>query len=808
MNKLFNKVAVALVGMAMAIGVGVAVGKGEVREAKAAYVEVDALDLSTKAISVSGYNATNAYTGSKWSIKYGANNSAGWEFFKMGGKKATLADYNPAEIFTTSSLGDRCDKIVVSGPSGSFSKTGMSVTSWGLYVYSDSALTSQYDYVAGTVSNITSSSWSQEFTPSSGKTWTSGKYFKVSWTLANTTTTNGIVCVDSIVCSKYIESATLTGISVSDTSVYYDYTATPVVSPVPATADLPTDLVYSLSNVSPSGCVSVNASTGLLTGSAPGSATLTVTSSGNNSITDTATITVISYPLSGIEVGKEYAIINSSSKYELSSIVKAGSTDIGQASSYSTDPTCDYPITVENGSKTGSVSLKLGTKYLAWSAGSGNSLTSVSNKTDESSWVVTYADSVYSVINLSTFHNDSNNKRFLKFNSNSGQERFACYTSGMENIEFHEIVNKSLEDFTIEEEVNVYIGGTHTIAVTYDPVDATDKNLSWSSSATSIATVTQSGVVTGVAQGDSVITASQTIGGNNVQRTCTVHVLNNVAPHQGDENDPFTVDDAVNVAKGILTKVKSGASVDLENGTYYVKGQITKIQSGTISNFAFWIGDNSSQISAATGGFEVFKPSTIVGTAIATKYSTDNALKADFAVGYIVIASGKITLYNSTTPEFAAGGSVTYNNFIDATSYAEYFIKAGGAASATCAGTIANWTQMGTTFAAKKDETKALFAEATHLAPETYTNADEYTIKHAVARYDDALLKHTELRSNEFMGRFGEGKINGTFESNSSVITFGIDSNNNNMILTIVIVSLISLTALGCFFFIKKRKEQ
>ena len=152
------------------------------------------LDLTTKAYGQSYYNNSTTY--GDWIIVNGANNNKSWAYFKMGGKSTTIDNYNPCYIYSTTATTAAAGSVTVHLPSGSLSKKGMSVTSWGVYVYSDADMTKQIDYVAG--GTISNSEATFTFTPSSGVTWSAGSYFKVSWTLANTTDTNGIVCVDNI----------------------------------------------------------------------------------------------------------------------------------------------------------------------------------------------------------------------------------------------------------------------------------------------------------------------------------------------------------------------------------------------------------------------------------------------------------------------------------------------------------------------------------------------------------------------------------------------------------------------------------
>lgn len=156
----------------------------------------ESLDLTGMTAGSNAYKTTTTY--GDWKIVNGANNSKGWTYFKMGGKNSTISTYNPCYIYYSANSGvsSQVDSITVSIAAGSLSKSGMSVNSWGVYVYSDKAMTTQVDYVVG--GTITKNAATFGFKPSAGKTWGKGYYYKVSWDLANSTTTNGIVCIDKI----------------------------------------------------------------------------------------------------------------------------------------------------------------------------------------------------------------------------------------------------------------------------------------------------------------------------------------------------------------------------------------------------------------------------------------------------------------------------------------------------------------------------------------------------------------------------------------------------------------------------------
>lgn len=75
---------------------------------------------------------------------------------------------------------------------------------------------------------------------------------------------------------------------------------------------------------------------------------------------------------------------------------------------------------------------------------------------------------------------------------------------------------------------SVAVNGTTTLTATVSPSNATNKTVSWSSSNTSIATVSSSGVVTGKAAGSATITVTTQDGGKTA--TCAVTVTSTPPP--------------------------------------------------------------------------------------------------------------------------------------------------------------------------------------------------------------------------------------------------------------------------------------
>lgn len=78
-------------------------------------------------------------------------------------------------------------------------------------------------------------------------------------------------------------------------------------------------------------------------------------------------------------------------------------------------------------------------------------------------------------------------------------------------------------------------GGTAQLTATVEPIDATNKKVTWSSSAPDVATVDASGNVTAVAEGTATITATTDDGGKTA--TCTVTVEHAHDPAAGWSSD-------------------------------------------------------------------------------------------------------------------------------------------------------------------------------------------------------------------------------------------------------------------------------
>ena len=137
--------------------------------------------------------------------------------------------------------------------------------------------------------------------------------------------------------------------------------------------------------------------------------------------------------------------------------------------------------------------------------------------------------------------------------------------------------------------VSIVNGNTSALTVTVSPSNAANKNVTWSSSNTSVATVSSSGVVTAKSTGTATITVTTADGSKKATANITVKPLPIVyfVAHQDDET--------ISASGSILEDLKNGSNVDVHvylctdgagSGVYnqIINGQ-TKITGKNASNF-------------------------------------------------------------------------------------------------------------------------------------------------------------------------------------------------------------------------------
>ncbi len=625
-------------------------------------------------------------------------------------------------------------------------------------------------------------------------------YIKIVMSVESSTGSNRDGQIDNIVINgESTGSAALESISCSDQSVS-----------VLGTVDLSSQLTFGPSDAAnktvsytlTSGSDYVDLNGSVVTGKKGGSAVITITpedtSGGATAISVNISITSISVP--PISVGDQYVIYAIDEKDSCNGELTGVASSIGTVNTFSGSvPSCSHVFDIEEGYYENTVAFSNNGSYLSLNS-AGNSLHTKASVDANSSWVV----SIDGESGNATIQNSAFTNRFLKFNYNNGNPRFACYTSGQIDVKLFQYTEQALEDFTFDDaEMSVYVSQSKAVSVTYTPASASDKELNWSSSNDGVAAVDNDGVVTGVAVGEAIITAQKTIGGVSVERTITVNVLNNVASHHGTQSDPFDVADAVNVARGIFTKDPDGNPISLEN-EYYVKGLVTAHVTRTTSKVTLWMGDNASQTNKDNGGFEVYQCNKIYSTDIATFYNgKDSAYVAnDFPEGSTLLVKSKFTEYNGT-PETVNGQSdIIWSDMIEARKFAEGF---NSAFEAVCDGDgnsdvddlTAAWSLQKTAFEALEESSQNYLKAA-----EAKTTASATPLELFAAKYEYIGGKYqTQLGLEfDFLNR------NPQPIAGAPYVIPTINSKNTSTIV-IVVVALTSITSIGVLLVIKRKRS-
>lgn len=315
-----------------------------------------------------------------------------------------------------------------------------------------------------------------------------------------------------------------------------------------------------------------------------------------------------------IAAGDVVLLVYETGKYELNGI-STTNTKYGLGASYTTTPAGVYELTVEAGSSAGTFAFKNGSNYLTWT--SGNSLNKATSKSNNTSWTVSFSGG------NATIANAADDSRTIRWNNNSGQYRFACYTSGQQAVQLYKKStggSSTCATPTFSPAAGVY----HTaqnVTISCETTDATIYYTTNGNDPTTSSDVYTSPIAVSSAMTIKALAVKS--GLSNSAASAKYAFTENA----GTEANPYTVADAKIVIDAIGTKSDA-----------YVTGTISQVDSynSTYHSITYWISDDGT----TTNQFEVYGGKGLNGA--------DFTKKEDLSVGDQVVVKGNLKKFNST----------------------------------------------------------------------------------------------------------------------------------------------------------------
>lgn len=375
--------------------------------------------------------------------------------------------------------------------------------------------------------------------------------------------------------------------------------------------------------------------------------------------------------------------------------------------------------------------------------------------------------------------------------------------------------------------MDTYGFGSRTLSATVLPVNNNNNNVTWETSDSSVVTVSD-GVLTAEGAGTATIYA-KTANYVSDQATPNLKVGVSVTVSQALYKKATFSPTAVNSIGQSDDYLQGGSATLSTTGTFAnatgIQLQDSQAATFTISGYAGMkiTGIDlvmSSNAGAGAGSLTVYGGSTTMLSIAAAAFNTESwngSYSATPTNIYKALTTEHVMTGNETI-RFAFNGTVK-SIYIKSVSvrYLDYSLEQwcdNFLSQITCTGVTqenpngaivsdSNWGTLGTSFGQLSKDLRDIAASA---------NADASSsnvIEQAMARYDLILRKYGigtgQGQHTDFIGRFDVGAINGPSTANSS---FNVMINNNAIVATVVIVSVISLSTLCGYFLLRKRKEE
>lgn len=425
--------------------------------------------------------------------------------------------------------------------------------------------------------------------------------------------------------------------------------------------------------------------------------------------------------------------------------------------------------------------------------------------------------------NNATIQSVAYNTRYLEANTSSGN--FGCYKGTQSKVQLYLLRNTD-PYFSINM-TSMYLGPLGTQTLTLTAHNGASDTVSWSTGNASIASIPNSStgmsvVVTGVAVGKTTITAAFGHSATYKALVCAVEVL---------DLEPY-----VNVGVTTFTKTTTKPSGGWA-GTYLIGDSTGKtILDGSLSPLPGG-GTNYASLASLPDSVDatsemISKSFTIKATETAGEYTirsnsyyyignptNTNGMETSIGESYNVsISDSGVMTMNGTTLAYNAGSTYrfyvnltdniraatlwradgemreitsTLSNWYSTVKTKEYLV-----CNASGTGSKINWSKLEETAAELNSDDLDTLEK---MAAKPSENGGNY-LEDLISDYDYLVaVKHYD----DFLGREAAGTL--SVPKTNNIVPF--DISNSNVTAIIIIVSMISVTAIGGYFFLRKRKE-
>ena len=428
----------------------------------------------------------------------------------------------------------------------------------------------------------------------------------------------------------------------------------------------------------------------------------------------------------------------------------------------------------------------------------------------------------------------ANNTYTWSFNASDKHSYFRVATSGSTGaivaskitITYEKVALVDPTSITINDKTTIsmdtYGYGKRNLTATVGPVNANDKTVTWGTSDPSVVTVSN-GVLTPVGVGDATVYATAV---NYVSDQETPDLKDSVSVHVTQalykkatftptststvtQSDDYLSDGSVSISAFDAGQWDNNKSaIQLASGkdvTFTISGyagmKITGIDMVVSSNGN--AGAGSLSVTAGSTNVLSIPTATFADASWNGAYDSNPVQLYRDITDYVVSGSQTIvfTFSCSVNSLYVHSVSVRYIDY-SLEQWCERFLT-----TITCDGSDSitddsKWGTLGSDFLELDEDLRGIAAGAT-------ANKDsDNVIEQAMARYDLILRKYgigsTAGKHTDFIGRFGEGTINGNLAPHIGIM---ISKNTINTSIIVIVTVGIAAIAIGGYFLLRKKKE-